>query len=93
MLTVTPSYFGSIGIEGVFVDDGRALHDEQVQLAILNSRVRSLLAAGYDAKGVCLTGDPAEEIASYALRNKSAQLRLKLCDLLLNRATQGDQLR
>lgn len=71
LLAVTPNYYASVGMEGVFVDDGRALHDEQVQLAILNTGVRSLLAAGYDAKGVCLTGDPAEEIASYAQRNKS----------------------
>ena len=61
-------------MEGVFVGADNA-HDHQVQTDILNRGVRALKAAGYDAQGIALTGDPAIEIANYAKQNN--------CDLII----------
>ncbi len=74
LLTVLPTFYTSMGMEGVFVGDDSA-HDHQVQTEILNRGVSLLKAAGYRAQGVALTGDPAIEIANYAKRNN--------CDLIV----------
>ena len=68
LLTVLPNFYTSMGMEGAFVGDDRA-HDHQVQNKILNSAVQSLKEAGYNAQGVALTGDPAIEIANYAMQH------------------------
>ncbi|MEI6837061.1 MAG: universal stress protein [Alcaligenaceae bacterium] len=74
LLTVSPNFYTSIGMEGAFVGDD-SLHDQKVQTEILNIGVRSLRAAGYNAQGVALTGDPAVQIADYAKQNN--------CDLII----------
>ncbi len=74
LLTVAPNFYTSMGMEGVFVGDDTA-HNQQVQTEILNRGVRALKAAGYDAQGIALTGDPAIEIANYAKQNN--------CDLII----------
>ena len=74
LLTVVPNFYTSIGMEGVFVGADNA-HDHQVQTDSLNRGVRALKAAGYDAQGIALTGDPAIEIANYAKQNN--------CDLII----------
>jgi len=75
LLTVTSSYYVSMGIDGGFIDNETMNQDERVQVEILNAGVQSLKTAGYEAKGVCLKGDPAIEIASYAEKNN--------CDLII----------
>ena len=70
LLTVSPNFYTSIGMEGAFIGDN-SVHDQQVQTEILNTGVRSLQAAGYNAQGVALTGDPAVQIADYAKQNNS----------------------
>ena len=74
LLTVVPNFYTSIGMEGVFVGTDNA-HDHQLQTEILNRGVRALKAAGYDAHGIALTGDPAIEITNYAKQNN--------CDLII----------
>ena len=74
LLTVLPNFFTPMGMESVFIGDDSA-HDHQVRTEILNSGVRALQAAGYQAQGVALNGDPAIEIANYAKQNN--------CDLIV----------
>lgn len=67
-------YLKIVGMEGAFVGDDRT-HDHQVQNKILNIGVQSIKEAGYNAQGVALTGDPAIEIANYAMQQH--------CDLII----------
>ncbi|PHY07970.1 MAG: universal stress protein [Alcaligenaceae bacterium] len=71
LLTVTPNYYASLGIDGGFVTQEKIDQDEQAQLEILNAGVMTLKSAGYQVKGVCLKGDAAVEIANYAKQNHS----------------------
>ena len=74
LLTATPSFYTSMGMEGVFVGDD-SVYDNQARAEILSTGVLSLKAAGYNAKGVQLIGDPDIQIADYAQKNN--------CDLII----------